>query len=1489
MLDGAARVDDLFAEAARMGMPALAMTDHGQLFGAVDFYQAGKRHGVKPIFGCLLAGQEIITAHGVKNVEDVRVGEMVLTHKGHFRRVLRTMRREYQGQGYKISLAGRPGRTLILTEEHPVLVRTRNGLLDWKKPGDIAAGPWNAHGGKKSWTSWACLPRLRTHWREIAVLEFLPADFKVSLGGAISRGYLSKHRADEAWPRFPLRVPLDYDFGYMLGIYAAEGDIQSLGGRITGGIGFTFSIHETDIAARVMALLARFGITATAFQRRSKGTLDLKAASIPLAHLLVSLVGKGAKEKRVPAQILNGPPEVRQGFLDGLLDGDGKNPRQASNAKGRRDLKTASRSLAWGTRTLLADIGHWATVSTGVERSALPQGGHFFGRWYLVSYTPNRRYSRTLEDDRYLYRPIQTVESVALDTEVFNLEVEEDNSYVSDFVLHNCEAYLAPGSRYEKQRRDTAEPYSHLTLLAENQTGYANLLKLVSLASIDGYFYKPRMDRELFERYHQGIIATTGCLGGEVNQAILKDDLERARKLAAELRDLFGPDNYFVELHDHGIKEQQRVNQELLPLAKELGIPLLAANDLHYTHKQDARPHEVLLCIQTAATMADPKRLRFETDEFYLKSPGEMHALFPQGHDLESWLRHEVYRGAAERYGDPIPDDARQRIDYELSVIDQLGFAGYFLIVTDLCRHAREHGIRVGPGRGSAAGSCVSYCLRITDLDPIAYGLMFERFLNPERREMPDIDLDFDERRRGDMIRYATEKYGEDRVAQIVTFSTIKGKQAIRDSARVLGFPYKLGDDLAKMMPPPVLGKEFPLAEAYKLSAELRSNRQGSDEAARVLETAEGLEGLRRQWGVHAAAVVISRDPLMDHVPIMKREADGAIITQYEMNGVAKLGLLKMDFLGLRNLTVLDDTVRHLAARGIELDLGKLPTDDAETFKMLCAGDSDGVFQMESEGVRRILRQLRPDRFEDIVAVIALYRPGPMEQIPTYIRGKRDRGSIRYLHPLMEEITADTYGVMVYQEQIITLLQRVAGYSPGEADIVRKAIGKKIDALMRKEEPRFLAGCKQRGLTDDQAKELWRLIQPFAGYSFNRAHAAGYGLVTWQTAYLRAHYPVEYMAALLTSVKDDKDARPKYLGSCRRMGITVLPPDVNDSDSDFTPAPAAEEGKPPAIRYGLSAVRNVGEQVVEGIIAARHDKGRFTDFFDFAEKVDASVLNKRVVESLIKAGAFDSFGHSRKGLLEIHDKHIDDVLARKRAEASGQFSLFGGLGEGASSSVAHPLPAIGGEDWDKPQRLAFEKEMLGQYVSDHPLLGLEHVLEREADTSLSSLADRSDGATVTVAGILAKLVKKFTKRGETYVVAELEDLDGAAECIFFPQVYQQHLTLLAQDAVVVVRARVDGRDETPKLVAMEARAPNLDDPGTMPIIVELEARACTDMTVNQLKRILGSHRGRSPVNLQIRGAHSTMVVRLGDDFRVDPRNGLYAEIKAEFGPDALVT
>ncbi|HEY8557221.1 MAG TPA: DNA polymerase III subunit alpha, partial [Actinomycetes bacterium] len=544
--------------------------------------------------------------------------------------------------------------------------------------------------------------------------------------------------------------------------------------------------------------------------------------------------------------------------------------------------------------------------------------------------------------------------------------------------------------------------------------------------------------------------------------------------------------------------------------------------------------------------------------------------------------------------------------------------------------------------------------------------------------------------------------------------------------------------------------------------------------------------------------------------------------------------------------------------------------------------DSDGVFQMESEGMRRLLRQLRPDQFEDIVALNALYRPGPMEEIPKYIEGKRDPRQVKYLHPLMEEITADTHGVLVYQEQIITLLQKVAGYTAGEADLVRKAIGKKIESLMRREEPRFLAGCRDKGLSDDQAQTLWRLIQPFAGYSFNRAHAAGYAQVTWQTAYLKAHHPVEYMAALLTSVKDDKDARPKYLGSCRRMGITVLPPDVNESDSDFTPA----DGK--AIRYGLSAVRNVGEQVVEAIIAARREKGRFTDFFDFGDKVEIGVLNKRVIESLIKAGAFDSLGLPRRGLFEVHEVAVDRVTARKRAEAAGQFSLFGGLGDG-EDVITEPLPPVGREEWDKSQRLAFEKEMLGQYVSDHPLLGLEHVLQRSADTQLSSLTERSDGAVVTVAGILAKLTKKFTRRGEVYVIADLEDLDGGAECIFFPQVYTQHQGVLVQDAVVVVKARVDGRDDTPKLVAIEVKPPNLSEPGSAPVVLNLEARACNDGVVTRIKHILGSHRGRSPVHLQIRGARSTMVVRLGDEFRVDPRNGLYAEIKAELGPDALLT
>jgi DNA polymerase-3 subunit alpha len=509
-----------------------------------------------------------------------------------------------------------------------------------------------------------------------------------------------------------------------------------------------------------------------------------------------------------------------------------------------------------------------------------------------------------------------------------------------------------------------------------------------------------------------------------------------------------------------------------------------------------------------------------------------------------------------------------------------------------------------------------------------------------------------------------------------------------------------------------------------------------------------------------------------------------------------------------------------------------------------------------------------------------------MEQIPRYIEGKHDPSKVTYLHPLLEQITADTYGVMVYQEQIITLLQKVAGYSAGEADIVRKAIGKKIESLMRKEEPRFLAGCREQGLSEEQARTLWRLIQPFAGYSFNRAHAAGYGLVAWQTAYLKAHHPVEYMAALLTSVKDDKDARPKYLGTCRHMGLVVLPPDVNDSDANFTPSRAAGEGER-AIRYGLSAIRNVGEQVVHAIIDARRGKGRFTGFFDFCDKVDAGVLNKRVVESLIKAGAFDSLGHTRKGLLDIHEQHIDDVLARKRAEALGQFSLFSGMDE-AAEAVSHPRPTIGAEEWDKTTRLAFEKEMLGQYVSDHPLLGLERALASSRDTSLSVLSERSDGTVVTVAGILARLVKKFTKRGEPYVVADIEDLDGTAECFFFPQVYRDHLGLLAPDKVVVVRARVDGRDETPKLIAISVGEPRLAEPGSEPVVLKLEAGSCDHGTVARIKRILGSHRGKTPVHLQIRGARSTMVVRLGEQFRVDPRNGLYAEIKAELGPDALL-
>jgi DNA polymerase III subunit alpha len=1106
------------------------------------------------------------------------------------------------------------------------------------------------------------------------------------------------------------------------------------------------------------------------------------------------------------------------------------------------------------------------------------------------------------------------------------------------------EAYVAPEHRRHRQpvrwgtpgQRDDdvsgAGAYTHMTLLAETTEGMHNLFKLSSLASLEGYFRKPRMDRELLAAHAQGIIATTGCPSGEVQTRLRLGQYPEALAAAGAYRDIFGPDNFFVEIMDHGLAIENRVRDGLRRIAADLSLPFVVTNDSHYTTPGDATPHEVLLAVQTATTLADPGRFRLEGTGYYLKSPAEMRAMssdevwqsgcdatlriaeraeasftksnlmpvfpLPEGETEASWMRKEVWRGMDWRFPGGYDDQRRQQAEYEMGVIETMGFCSYFLVVADFIMWAKRNGIRVGPCRGSAGGSIVSYALGITDLDPIRHGLVFERFLNPERISMPDIDIDFDERRRGDVIRYVTEKYGDDRVAQIITYGTIKAKAAVKDAARVLGFPYALGDRITKAFPPAVLGKDIQLSgifdtenPRYGEAAELRTMYENEPDVRQVIDTARGLEGLIRQAGVHAAGVIMSSEPLMEHIPVWRREADGAIITQFDYPACEDIGLLKMDFLGLRNLTILEDAVAGIRAnRGVEIDLDRLPLDDKPTYELFARGDTLGVFQMEGGPMRALLRAMRADKFGDISAVNALYRPGPMASAPVYADRKTGRAPVTPIHPelagALDDILGESYGLLVYQEDVMFAAQRLAGYSPGKADLLRRAMGKKKKEVLDAEYEPFAAGMKANGYSDDAIRTIWDVMVPFSGYAFNKAHAAGYALVAYWTAYLKANYPAEYMAGLLTSVAGDKDKSALYLNECRRMGITVLPPDVNASTAMFTPV-----GND--IRFGLAAVRNVGTAVVDAIIAARAGRGAFTSFSDFLSKVPVNVCNKRVIESLIKAGAFDSLGHPRKGLLLIHEQAIDSVIDVKRNEAMGQGSLFGGDAE-AEASFEIGVPD---GDWDKPLLLAFEREMLGLYVSDHPLLGIEHILSAATDCSVAQLLgaadgdtervarpDRPDGQQVVVGGILSGVQRKVTRQGMPWAAATLEDLEGAIEVMFFPNTYAECAPLLADDAIVIVKGRLDRRDESPKLVAREVTAPDLSSGQNGPFVVSLPVQRCVSPVVDRLHEVLRSHPGLAEVHLRLCNGRRTTVVKLDDKLRVTPSPSLLADLKQLLGP-----
>ncbi|BDU01379.1 DNA polymerase III subunit alpha [Nocardia sputorum] len=1112
------------------------------------------------------------------------------------------------------------------------------------------------------------------------------------------------------------------------------------------------------------------------------------------------------------------------------------------------------------------------------------------------------------------------------------------------------EAYIAPASRFDTKRVQWGDPsqkgddvsgsgaYTHMTMVAENATGLRNLFKLSSLASIEGQLGKwARMDAEIIAQYAEGIIATTGCPSGEVQTRLRLGHEREALEAAAKWQEIFGKDNFFLEVMDHGLSIERRVREGLLNVGKQLGIPALATNDCHYVTKDQSANHEALLCVQTGKTLSDPTRFKFDGDGYYLKSAEEMRALWdaevpgacdntvligervqsyddvwafkdrmpvfpvPEGEDQDSWLRKEVDRGLARRFPGGVPEEYYTRAYFELDVIKQKGFPAYFLVVGDLVKHAREVGIRVGPGRGSAAGSLVAYALGITNIDPLPHGLLFERFLNPERPSAPDIDIDFDDRRRGEMVRYATEKWGSDRVAQVITFGTIKTKAAIKDSARVqFGQPgFAIADQISKALPPPIMAKDIPLSgimdpdhERYKEAAEVRELIGSNPDVAKIYETARGLEGLIRNAGVHACAVIMSSEPLMDAIPVWKRPQDGAIITGWDYPSCEAIGLLKMDFLGLRNLTVIGDALDNIKAnRGIDLDMDNLPLDDPATYELLSRGDTLGVFQLDGGPMRDLLRRMQPTGFNDIVAVLALYRPGPMGMNAhnDYADRKNGRQPIKPIHPELEEplrdILAETYGLIVYQEQIMFIAQKVASYSMGKADALRKAMGKKKLEVLEAEYKGFHEGMTANGFSEAAVKALWDTILPFAGYAFNKSHAAGYGLVSFWTAYLKANYPAEYMAGLLTSVGDDKDKAAVYLSDCRRLGITVLPPDVNESEQNF-----ASVGKD--IRFGLGAVRNVGANVVASIIQARKEKSKFTDFSDYLNKIDAIAASKKVTESLIKAGGFDSLGHPRKGLMLIHSDAIDAVMATKKAEAMGQFDLFGGLDADESVTSVFNVK-VPDEEWESKHRLALEREMLGLYVSGHPLNGVEHVLAAQADTQIPAIleGDIKDGTQVTVGGILASVNRRINKNGLAWASAQLEDLTGGIEVLFFPQAYSVYGMDVVEDAVVLVKARVSVRDDRISLIANDLAVPDLSAVGVAkPLAVTITTRMCTPDKIGELKRVLSRHPGTSDVHIRHVGARDkTTLLKLDDRLRVSPSSALMGDLKALLGPGCLAS
>lgn len=1075
-----------------------------------------------------------------------------------------------------------------------------------------------------------------------------------------------------------------------------------------------------------------------------------------------------------------------------------------------------------------------------------------------------------------------------------------------------CEVYIARKSRFDKSLGKDDNPF-HLTLLAADNAGYKNLMKICSLGFIDGFYYKPRVDIELIKEYSKGLIALSGCLSGMLTKLMMAGKDDEAKEKAKTLSSIF-KDNYYIELQNQKLQEQADLNPKLNALAKELSLPTVATNDAHYVKKEDSVAQDVLLCIQTGSILEESNRLKFSTPEFYLKTLAEMqealgeypqalsstleiadkcnvelelgktflpHYQQPKEFTLEDYLENLCYERLSKKY-DTVTDEIKERLKYELSVIQKTGFAAYFLIVWDFVHYAKSEGIKVGPGRGSAAGSIVSYVLDITTIDPIEHGLLFERFLNPERISMPDIDIDFCYERRNEVIDYVAKKYGQDKVAQIITFGTMAARAAIRDAGRVFDIPYGTVDKLAKMIPETI---GITIKQSLDISAELKQAYEEDEFTRKILDMASQLEGLVRQDSIHAAGVVIAANELTDHTPI-QRKGENELVTQCPMEDIQKIGLLKMDFLGLRTLTVINNACETIKRnKGEEVDIEKLPFTDEKTFDLLRRGETIGVFQLESSGMRSLLKDLKPSIFSDVVAILALYRPGPLGSgmVKDFVERKHGKQAISYMHPTLETILNETYGIIVYQEQVMQIASTLANFSMAEADILRKAMSKKEPEVLKKQREKFIYGSALNKIDKKTSGHIFDLVSHFAGYGFNKSHSTAYAAVSYQTAYLKAHYPVEFMASLLTSIQDNKDKVAAFVNECSRIRIEVLPPDVNLSRSGFTAVKNT-------IRFGLSAVRNVGSSAIEAIVSARNEKGEFASITDFCEKVDLSVINKRCMESLIKAGAFDSLGYSRAGLLSVYEQIMDRGGKRQKDMSSGQFSLFD-TQETQDSLFKEDVPK---EEMEKAQLLAFEKEMLGLYVSGHPLKGMESKLQANSDMHLLAIKEEKDGMVKKVAGIVSHLKSITTRKGDLMAFVTLEDMAAEVEVIVFPSLYQKYKEILAEDKIIAIKGKIDKKEDELKMIALEIAEINQvqDNPEPQEIIpsalmIRLNPSQCHQDVIKRLKEILKDNPGQTPVMMELAENDSITKLKIGPDLHVSNNSRLIAELKELLGQAAV--